>query len=235
MSAWAPKRFWKAATAEPCDGGFTVRLDGRPVKTPAKTPLVLPTLAMAQAIAAEWDAQEGLLSPETMPATRAANSALDKVAPQHDAVVEEVARYGGSDLLCYRAEGPAELVARQEAGWGPWLDWAAQSLAAPLHVITGIIHVAQPPESLARLRAEVAQASPFQLAALHDLVAITGSLVLGLALARGCLTADSAFDLSRIDEHWQAEQWGVDEEAAALDAARRQALRDAAQFHRLCG
>lgn len=235
MSAWAPKRFWKAATAEPCDGGFTVRLDGRPVKTPAKTPLVLPTLAMAQAIAAEWDAQEGLLRPETMPATRAANSALDKVAPQHDAVVEEVARYGGSDLLCYRAEGPAELVARQEAGWGPWLDWAAQSLAAPLHVTTGIIHVAQPPESLARLRAAVAQASPFQLAALHDLVAITGSLVLGLALARGCLTADSAFDLSRIDEHWQAEQWGVDEEAAALDAARRQALRDAAQFHRLCG
>jgi chaperone required for assembly of F1-ATPase len=235
MSAWAPKRFWKAATAEPCDGGFTVRLDGRPVKTPAKTPLVLPTLAMAQAIAAEWDAQEGLLRPETMPATRAANSALDKVAPQHDAVVEEVARYGGSDLLCYRAEGPAELVARQEAGWGPWLDWAAQSLGAPLHVTTGIIHVAQPPESLARLRQEVAQASPFQLAALHDLVAITGSLVLGLAVARGRLTADSAFDLSRIDEHWQAEQWGVDEEAAALDAAKRQALRDAAQFHGLCG
>ena len=235
MSAWAPKRFWKEAVAEHCDGGFTVRLDGRPVRTPAKTLLVLPTLAMAQAVAAEWDAQEGVLRPETMPATRAANSAIDKVAPQMDAVVEEVARYGGSELLCYRAEAPAELVARQEAGWGPWLDWATQSLGAPLRVTQGVIHMDQPPESLARLKAEVARATPFELAALHDLVAITGSLVLGLATARGRLPPDAAFDLSRIDEHWQAEQWGEDEEAAVLEAAKRQALRDAGRFYGLCG
>lgn len=113
MSAWKAKRFWKEATAEACDGGFTVRLDGRVVKTPAKTLLVVPTLAMAQAIAAEWDAQQGLVKPDTMPHTRTANSALDKVAPQFDQVADMMAAYGGTDLLCYRATGPQELIDRQ--------------------------------------------------------------------------------------------------------------------------
>ncbi len=131
-AGWTAKRFWQAATAEATEGGFTVRLDGRPVKTPAKAPLVLPTLALAQAIAAEWDAQTGTVRPATMPLTRAANSAIDKVAPMRAEVIAELAGYGGTDLLCYRAEGPEALVARQAAAWDPLLDWAATALRAPL-------------------------------------------------------------------------------------------------------
>lgn len=235
MTGWAAKRFWTGATAEACDGGFTVRLDGRPVKTPAKALLVLPTQAMAEAIAAEWDAQTGVVRPDTMPATRAANSAIDKVTPLLDAVVDEISGFGGSDLLCYRAVDPPALVARQEAAWAPLLDWAAGAFEAPLVVTQGVIPVAQPAESLARLRAVVAGHSVFELAALHDLVAITGSLVLGLAVARGRLTPEEAFDLSRIDEHWQIEQWGEDEEAAEAEALRRQALLAAGRFFALCG
>jgi chaperone required for assembly of F1-ATPase len=235
VSGWAAKRFWKAARAEPCEGGFTVRLDERPVKTPAKQPLTLPTLAMASAVAAEWEAQQGLLRPETMPLTRAANSAIDKVTPLLDAVVGEIANYGTTDLLCYRAPEPPALAERQAAAWQPLLDWAAESLGAPLVVTEGVIPVPQPEDSLDRLRAHVAAHTPFQLAALHDLVAISGSLVLGLAVARGRLGGDEAFATSRIDEAWQTELWGVDEDAAALEASRREAMLTAERFFGLCG
>lgn len=168
-----------------------------------------------------------------MPLTRTANSAIDKVAPMAAAVVEEIARYGGTDLLCYRATGPAGLIARQAAAWDPWLDAiAARGMA--LRVTSGIVHVAQPEESLAALTAEVARRSHFELAALYDLVAITGSLVLGLAVAEGQLDASDAFNLARLDEDWQAEQWGVDDEAAESAAVKRQAMRDAGRFLRLC-
>ncbi|WP_103334371.1 ATP12 family chaperone protein [Pseudotabrizicola formosa] len=235
MSTWAAKRFWAATAAEPCDGGFTVRLDARPVKTPAKQPLVLPTLAMAQAIAAEWDQQQGLIRPDTMPLTRAANSALDKVAPHPGGVVDEIANYGSTDLLCYRATAPQPLIDRQAAGWDPELDWARTALGAPLAVTQGVIPVPQPEPSLARLRAHVAALGPFQLAALHDLVAISGSLILGLAVTQGRLTGDQAFALSRIDETWQNELWGTDEEAAAMEVLRRDALLNAERFLALCG
>lgn len=235
MSAWKAKRFWKQATAETCDGGFTVRLDGRTVKTPAKRPLVVPTLAMAQAIAVEWDAQQGAVKPETMPVTRAANSALDKVAEQFDEVADLLIAYGGSDLLCYRATGPEGLVERQAAGWTPLLDWAAQDLSAPLTVTHGIVHVDQPQASLDCLAALVRAYSPFQLAAFHDLVAISGSLILALAVTEAHLSADQAWDLSRIDETWQAELWGVDDEAALLEASKCAALHEAARFFGLCG
>ncbi|NEX46919.1 ATP12 family chaperone protein [Pseudotabrizicola algicola] len=235
MSGWSAKRFWQTATAEACDTGFTVRLDARPVKTPAKRPLLLPTLAMAQAIAAEWDAQQGLVRPETMPFTRAANSAIDKVDPLRDAVVDEIANYGGTDLLCYRATDPQALIDRQAAAWTPLLDWAQGVLGAPLRVTSGVIPVAQPAESLAALRAHVAAHSAFQLAALHDLTAISGSLILGLAVARGRLTGAAAFDLSRIDESWQAELWGVDDTAAEQERQRREAFLTAERFFALCG
>lgn len=235
MSGWKAKRFWKTATAEPCDGGFTVRLDGRAVKTPAKAVFVVPTLAMAQAAAAEWDAQSGAVRPDTMPVTRAANSAIDKLGPQFDAVVDLLAAYGASDLLCYRAPGPEALVARQAAGWDPLLGWAALDLGAPLNVTAGIAPIGQPAESLTRLHALTASLDAFRLAAFHDLVAITGSLVLAFAVIRGRLSAEEAFALSRIDETWQAEFWGVDEDAAALEASKKQALLEAADFHALCG
>lgn len=235
MAEWAPKRFWTKAAAEAVEGGFAVLLDGRGVKTPAKTALVLPTLAMAEAVAAEWDAQQGLIRPETMPVTRMANSALDKVAPLHAAVVAEVSGFGASDLLCYLADEPEPLVARQRAGWDPLLDWAAVHLGARLVQTGGLMPVAQPEASVARLAEHVAGHDAFRLAALHDLVAITGSLVLGLALAAGRITPDEAWALSRIDEDWQAEQWGTDEEAAEAAALRRVALGDAARFFGLCG
>ena len=234
MSSWAAKRFWKQASVDRVEGGFAVRLDARPVKTPAKAAFVLPTQAMAAACALEWDAQTAAIKPDTMPMTRYANSAIDKVAHQFAEVAEIVAAYGGTDLLCYRAPWPAALSDRQAAGWDPLLRWADEALGAPLEVTAGVTHKAQPTASLARLSDLTAALTPFQLAGLHDLVAISGSLVLGLAVAQGRLDANSAFDLSRIDEHWQAEEWGQDEDAAALEQHKREAFSDAARFFALC-
>lgn len=234
MSGWTAKRFWKQATAEAAETGFTVRLDGRAVKTPAKAPLVVPTLALAQGIAAEWDAQQGVVKPDTMPLTRAANSAIDKVAPLRAAVIAELSGYGGTDLLCYRATEPDALIARQAAAWDPLLDWAATALHAPLSVTHGVIPIPQPQDSLDRLTARVARFGSFELAGLHDLVAISGSLVLALAVAEGRLGADQAFEMSRIDNRWQAEQWGEDAEEAEAEALRRAAFLQADRFLGLC-
>lgn len=234
MSAWAPKRFWQNASVEPCAGGFTVRLDARPVRTPAKAALVVPSLTMASAIAAEWQAQQGTIKPETMPVTRSANAALDKIAPQFAEVAELIAAYGASDLLCYRATGPAGLVARQAAAWDPMLAWAAEALAAPLAVTAGVTPITQPAASLARLTAKVHACTPVELAALHDLVMISGSLVLGLAVTHGHADARTIWQLSRIDEDWQIEQWGQDHEAGESAALRRAALIHAERFHHLC-
>jgi len=234
MSAWQPRRFWQNASVEPCDGGFTVRLDARPVRTPAKAALVVPSLTMASAIAAEWQAQQGTIKPETMPVTRSANAALDKIAPQFAEVAELIAAYGASDLLCYRATGPAGLVARQAAAWDPMLAWAAEALAAPLAVTAGVTPITQPAASLARLTAKVHACTPVELAALHDLVMISGSLVLGLAVTHGHADARTIWQLSRIDEDWQIEQWGQDHEAGESAALRRAALIHAERFHHLC-
>lgn len=230
MSGWKAKRFWKEATVTAVAGGFAVTLDGRPVKTPAKTPLVVPTDALARAIATEWDAQTGLVKPDSMPFTRAANSALDKVVPQFDAVVDMLAAYGETDLLCYRATDPQPLIDRQTAAWDPLLDWASTTFAAPLRAVPGVMFIAQDATSLSRLHAAVAAQTPFQIAAFHDLVAISGSLILALAVTRGHLSPEAAFALSRIDEHWQAEIWGVDEDAAVLEALKKDAFLQAARF-----
>lgn len=235
MTGWKAKRFWKEATVEETQGGWTVRLDGRPVKTPAKAPLVLPTRAIAEAVAAEWDAQQGEVRPDTMPCTRAANSAIDKVAPQFVEVVRIVVAYGGTDLLCYRANGPDPLIARQAQGWDPLLDWAEVALGARLCPTAGVMHVPQDSATLQCLEARIAALSPFALAAFHDLVALSGSLVLAFAVIEGRLDPEAAWRLSRIDEEWQIEQWGEDEEAAALTEARHQAFLQAARFFTLCG
>lgn len=234
MSAWTPKRFWKTATAEAVEGGFTVRLDGRPVKTPAKAPLVLPTLAMAQAIAAEWDAQQGVIRPESMPVSRAAHSAIDKIAPQRPEVQALISAYGGTDLLCYRATDPEALVALESSGWDPLLAWAETALHAPLCVTRGISPVAQPAASLARLEAQVAALSDFELAGFHDLVAISGSLVLALAVFHGRIDAETAWRLSRIDEEWEIGLWGEDVEATKTAARRHAAFLAADRFCGLC-
>jgi chaperone required for assembly of F1-ATPase len=208
-------------------------LDGRAVKTPASAALVLPTQALAEAIAVEWDAQSGEVRPDTMPLTRYANSAIDNVAVQFDAVCAIVSAYGGTDLICYRAPGPDALTRRQTPAWDSLCDWAAAELSAPLVVTIGVVPVDQPADSLARLAAHVASHSPFELAALHDLVAISGSLVIGLAVLQGHLDADQAFAISRIDEHYQAEVWGQDDEAAALEARKAAEMSVATRFLQL--
>ena len=234
MSGWTARRFWTTASAVPVEGGFTVHLDGRPVRTPLKSPLILPTLALAEAVAAEWQVQEGTIKPETMPFTRMANSAVDKVKPQFAAVADLLAEYGGSDLLCYRAEGPAELVARQAQEWDPLLDWARNDLGAALLGTTGVMPVAQPEASLSALRSLVHGFGPFELAAFQDMVAISGSLVLALAVTRGRIDVAEAWRLSRIDEDWQIALWGEDEEAAEAAALKRAALVQADRFFALC-
>jgi chaperone required for assembly of F1-ATPase len=235
MSVWTARRFWTTARTVPAEGGFGVELDTRPVRTPRKAPLVLPTEALAKAVAAEWQAQGAKVDPLTMPFTRMANSAIDTAAPQFDVVADMIADYGGSDLLCYRAKGPAGLIDRQAQGWDPLLAWAADTFGTPLRVTVGIVPVPQPVESLAILRGLVRSQSPFHLAAFHDLVSISGSLILGLAVARKRLPVDEAWGLSRIDEDWQISLWGEDEDAAEIARRRREAFRHADRFYGLCG
>lgn len=230
MSDWAPKRFWKAAEVVEVDGGFTVHLDGRTIKTPAKEPLVVPTCALAGLIAAEWQAQGDKIAPETMPATRAANAAIDKVRGQFDEVAGLVAAYGETDLLCYRVQAPEALRARQDAAWDPLLHWSGAQFGLRWVVLEGVMPQPQPPETIAALNARVARFSPFELTAFHDLVAMSGSLVIGLAVTEGFDAPETLWQLSRIDEDWQREQWGEDDEAIALAALRRQSFLNAAAF-----
>ncbi|MTH34803.1 ATPase [Paracoccus limosus] len=233
MSEWKARRFWKAASVRPCDGGWEIMLDDRPLRTPGKLALTLPTRALAEAVAAEWDAPADVIDPNKMPLTRAANSALERVTPQFEAVADMLADYGGTDLLCYRAEAPDALVEAQAAGWDPLVDWAATTLGAPLRVTQGVLPVAQADSSLLKLRAEVGALDPLGLTALHDLVTLPGSLILGLAVLRGRLSVDEAYALSRIDEEFQSDRWGRDEDADAAAAARLQAMRDADRLWRL--
>lgn len=233
MAEWQARRFWTSASVRDLGAGCEVLLDDRPLRTPGKRPLVLPTQAMAQAIAAEWDAQTDLIDPNAMPLTRAANSAIEKVTPQFHGVAAMLAEYGGTDLLCYRAEAPEALMRAQAAGWDPLIDWAATELRAPLRITHGVIPVAQDAAALLKLHAEVATLDPFALTALHDLVTLPGSLVLGLAVIRGRLDADAAYELSRIDEEFQAERWGRDEEADAVAQARLAAMRVSERFWHL--
>lgn len=230
MSTWAPKRFWKETRVEATDGGFQVVLDGRPVRTPAKAPLVLPTRALAEALAVEWDAQEELVTPALMPMTRSANSAIDKVTAQRVEVADMLAAYGDSDLLCYRAEGPDGLVARQAAAWDPLLDWAEGALGARLLPRTGIVHEPQDAAALAALSDRVHALGPFELAGFHDLVAISGSLVIGFAAFERAFDIETLWDASRVDETWQADQWGEDEEATEHAAHKKEGFLDAARF-----
>ena len=224
------RRFWREVAVLPVPDGFAVALDGRPLRIPAAAALRVPTRAFAEAIAAEWRAVEGEIRPERLPFTRAANAAIDRVAPDPGPVVAHVAGYGASDLLCYRAEGPEALRRRQDAAWDPPLAWAAATLGAPLVVVSGVIHRDQPPASLAALREAVAAEEPFALAALHELATLSGSLVLGLAVSRRALDAADAWERSRLDEAWQAELWGEDAEAAAAAEGRRAAFLDAARM-----
>lgn len=234
MSEWAPRRFYTQAHVVDTDGGFILHLDARPLRTPGKAPLVVPTRGLAEAMAEEWQAQPEKIDPRTMPFTRTANTAIDKVAPQHAEVADMLAEYGDSDLLCYRAESPADLVARQAAGWDPLLDWAEAQLGARLHPVTGLMHRPQPAAAVEVLRARTHALTPFELAAFHDLVALTGSLVLGFAATFPDQSAEDIWALSRLDETYQQELWGEDEEAQAAAEVKHQAFLHAHRFFALC-
>ncbi len=234
MSAWKQKRFWNAATVGREGERYFVELDGRRLKTPAKAALELPTQAMADAVAAEWAAQEEVVDPLGMPVTRAANAAIDKVRPQHDDVARMLAEYGDTDLVCYRADAPVELVARQAAAWDPVLDWAQDRLRARLVPRSGIMHQPQDPDALAQLSGRVHRMNEYELAGFHDLVSLSGSLVLGFAALLDWRPADEVWLLSRLDELWQEEQWGRDEDAHALAESKRTAFLHAKRYCDLC-
>jgi chaperone required for assembly of F1-ATPase len=230
MTEWKARRFWTDVTVAGAAGGWQVLLDSRPVRTPAKAPMDLPTEAMAQAVAKEWAAQEDEIDPLGMPITRSANSAIDRVEPQHGEVAGMLAAYAETDLLCHRADAPETLARRQAEGWDPLLDWAAEAYGARLWPTAGILPVEQPPGSLRRLHATVRELDAFRLAALHDLVTLSGSLVLALAVARRRIDPEIGWALSRIDEDWQIEQWGEDEEAARAAARKFDQFRHADRF-----
>lgn len=231
MSVWKAKRFWTDASVEEVEGGFTVQLDGRPVKTPAKALLVVPTRALAGRIAAEWDAQDGEIDPFTMPFTRSANAALDKVAHQHSEVAELIAAYGDADLTCYRAESPVELVARQAEAWDPLLEWMAQRHAVRLNPVSGVMHKPQDTSMLQLLSGKTHALDAFALTAFHDLVSLSGSLVIGLAALENLHPAKQLWALSRIDETYQEELWGKDEEADQLAARKESEFLHAKAFY----
>jgi len=235
MSTAASRRFYKTATARPEGDGFTVSLDDRGLKTPAKRPLILPTAGLAQAIADEWAGQGDSIKPLTMPLTRLAYTAIDRLADDPTKAIDEAASYAGTDLVCYRAAHPAMLVRRQEEGWQPLLDWLSRRYDVALTVTSGIMAVQQSAEALARLKAVVAARDAMRLAALHALTTTAGSLVIALAVVEGEIDAARAFDLAHIDETVQAEQWGEDAEAAAAREAVRQDMAATGRFLALLG
>lgn len=221
------KRLYKTVTATPGGG---ILLDDRPVRTPARVTLNLPNPRLAEAVAEEWRAQEETIEPRSMPLTGLANAAIDRVAPDPASFAEGLAKYAESDLLCYRAEDPPALVARQAAVWNPLLGWARGRYDVEFATATGIVHRPQPETTLTRMQQTVTARDTFELAALSPLVTISGSLVIALALLERHLEPDAAFDAAHLDELWQAEQWGEDWMAEEQRAARRADFTAAARF-----
>jgi chaperone required for assembly of F1-ATPase len=217
------KRFWKAVAIAPEEGGWGIRLDGRPVRTPARVPLVLPTEALANAIAEEWSNVGDTVDPRAMPLTGLANAAIDQVGPDREAFAAGLARYAEADLACYRTDGPAALVEMQAKSWDALLAWARRRYDVDFCTTAGVSHVDQPEATVDRLSHAVAALDAFRLAGLSPLVTIGGSLVAGLAVLEQALTPEQAWDAVTVDDRWQLEQWGADAEAeTALDNRRRE-------------
>ena len=222
------KRFWISAETVETDGGHAIALDGRRVKTPARADLLVPTPALAEAIAGEWNDSGETVDPGAMPLTGLANAAIDRIAPDMEAFAAGLASYGESDLTCYRAEGPELLVRWQQESWDALLEWARRRYDVDFRCQTGIMHVVQPEETVRKLRHAVVTLNPFELAGLSPLVTIGGSLVAGLAVLEEMVPAETAWEAVSLDDRWQLEQWGDDPEArATLDARRRDFLAGA--------
>jgi chaperone required for assembly of F1-ATPase len=222
-------RFYANAGVVETPEGFAITLDDKPVRTPSGHALTAPTLQIADGIGAEWNAQKEFIDPLTMPLTRFANSVVDAVVDRVEAVTDDVAKYLGSDLLFYRAGHPEALVAREAAHWDPVLFWAADTLGAHFILAEGIVHVRQPDSAIAAARA-VLPADPWSIAALHVVTTLTGSALLALALLHGVLDSDQVWAAAHVDEDWNIEKWGVDQEVAARRAARWTDFRAAASI-----
>ncbi len=224
------KRFHQEAEAAKRAGGYAITLDGKPIKTPGKRDLLVPSGALAAAIAEEWNTQETEVRTATMPLTRLATTAVDRVATERDAIIRQTANYAATDLVCYRATHPAALAARQQAVWQPLIDWAVLRYDAPLVVTSGVIPKSQSAESLRAFAAAVAEHDDFALTALHVATAACGSLIIALALLEGRLDAQEAFAASQLDESFQIEGWGEDAEQAERRRALAADIQAAAQF-----
>jgi chaperone required for assembly of F1-ATPase len=224
------RRFWKNAEAVRREGGWGVELDGKPLRTPAREPLIVPTNALADAIVEEWNDAEDKVDPRDMPLTGLVNAAIDRVAPDKQAFAAHLARYAEGDLACYRAEGPDELVGRQGGCWDALLGWARRRFDVDFNTTSGILHVDQPSATVQRLAHAVAALDPFRLAGLSPLVTIGGSLIAALGVLEGAFTPVQAWDAVSIDERWQLEQWGSDDEAEAALENRRRDFMAAARF-----
>ena len=229
-----PKRFYKQVSVAPSDGGFAVELDGRPVKTPLKRALVMPGEAMAQAVAAEWDAQGTHVNPAAMILTKLANTAIDRVAGDEARIIGEIVDFAGSDLICYRADRPEGLVSRQAAHWDPVLDWARVAHGCKFVCVAGVMHAEQPSASLETLRAVLAGEGAYLLTAIHNLTTLTGSALIAMKLAAGALAGEDAWIAAHVDEDWQIEQWGEDEEAQARRALRKADFDATVSFLGMC-
>ena len=224
------KRFWKEAAVTADDGGHGISLDGKPLRTPERKPLAVPTRALAEAIAEEWNSAPEKIDPRAMPLTGLANAAIDRIASDPAAFAGGLSRYGESDLFCYRAEGPQALIDRQQAQWDPLLAWARRRYDVDFATTSGIVHVAQPEATVRRLDHAVEALDPFRLAGLSPLVTIGGSLVAALAVLESAARADDAWAAVSLDESWQLEKWGSDAEAEAVLENRRREFLAGARF-----
>lgn len=224
------KRFWSDVALVEDGAGWSIALDGRPLKTPARATLVVGAPALAEGIAEEWRECGAEIDPRAMPLTGLANAAVDHVAPAPERFARDLAQYAAGDLLCYRADHPLKLVAAQAAAWDPLLGWARTRFEVDFHVTTGIVHMPQPPATVARLAAELEKADAFELAALSPIVTIGGSLVSALALFERAIDVAAAWHAVSVDERWQIETWGADDEAVAALAGRERDFAAAARF-----
>lgn len=224
------KRFWTSAASVAVKGGHAVELDGRPVRTPARSELIVPTRALADAIVAEWNDCADELDPRGMPLTGLANAAIDRIATASQEFAAGIARYAENDLTCYRAEGPETLVTRQAESWDALLRWAQRRYDVEFATCSGVMHVEQPRDTVRKLEHAVAMLDPFRLAGLSPLVTIGGSLIAGLAVLEEMMPAADAWEAVSLDDRWQLEQWGDDADAAAALDARRRDFLSAARF-----
>ena len=225
-----PKRFYSEVSVSEGEGGHAIHLDGKPVKTPAKKPLAVPTAALAELLRDEWAAQTDVIDPGTMPVTRLVNTAIDGVTADSQAVFEDILRFSSSDMLCYRAEGPENLVARQNEKWDPVINWAANELGARFILIEGVMPQEQPKEAIAAFAVTLRKYdTPIELTSLHMVTTLTGSAILALAFAEGRITAEEAWTLAHLDEDWTNEHWGTDAEAEHRRAKRLEEMQAAAR------